>query len=144
VAGGFVLLLCLGIGAFVVLPALSGDEKNAAGAKAAAQHGIDLVRSGDYNGFYDLFDSTSRATISRSDFVTLATCIKLADTVVKYHLTVGSATVIGNTARVETASDTGRNHLDLRWEDSHWRFHYTGNSGSSGTNSSDPQALCGK
>src|SRR5205807_1296381 len=70
VAGGFVLLLCLGIGAFVVLPKLAGgDDKTPAGARAAAQHGLDLARSGDYGGFYEMYDAAFRASISRSDFV---------------------------------------------------------------------------
>src|SRR5690242_15486259 len=40
VVGGVALLLCLGIGALVVIPAISTGDKTPAGAKAAAQHSI--------------------------------------------------------------------------------------------------------
>src|SRR3954467_5793939 len=56
VGGGLVLLLCLGVGAFLVLPKLAGgDDRTPAGARAAAQHGFDLAKSGDYGAFYDMF-----------------------------------------------------------------------------------------
>jgi hypothetical protein len=145
VGGGLVLLLCLGVGAFFVLPKLAGgDDKTPAGARAAAQHGLDLAKSGDYGGFYDMFDNAYHRSISRSDFVTLANCVKLSDMVSKANLTIVSATVTGNTARVSTSSTTGSDHIDLVYEDNHWHFK---SSGSGSTSSSDiasaMRELCG-
>jgi len=144
VAGAFVLLLCLGIGAFAVLPALSSGDKTPAGAKAAAQHFVDLALNGDYGGFYDALDSSSRASISRSDFITLANCIKMSDTLAKTHLVVGSATVTGNTARVETSSATGSSHIDLVWEGGHWHMRSQGSAVSTADLSTALRTLCNK
>src|SRR6266545_1286602 len=126
VAGGVALLLCLGVGAFLVIPRLSGDDKTAAGAKAAAQRGVDLVRKGDYGGFYDMFERSFRASISRADFIKLGTCTKMSEKVEKSHVVIGVATVTGTTAKVKTKSDDGDDDdIDLVWEDGHWRFHST-------------------
>jgi hypothetical protein len=144
VAGGVVLLLCLGVGAFLVLPKLAGgDEKTAAGAQAAAQHGLDLVRSGDYGGFYDMYDSATRASITRSEFVTLANCAKMSDLVSKNHVVIGTATVTGNSARVSTTSSTGSGHLDLVYQSNHWRFTSSGGTASSSDIATAMRTLCG-
>ena len=132
IGGAVVLMLCIGVGAFVVLPMFTGDAKTEAGAKAAAQHGIDLVRKGDYGGFYDLFDSASKANISRSDWVTLATCVKFSDLVIKNNVTVGAAHLTGDAAKVETKSDSGGGDINLTYESKHWRFHETETSDSHG------------
>jgi hypothetical protein len=142
VAGGFVLLLVIGIGLIFALSGGSGDPKTAAGAKAAAQHGVDLARSGDYGGFYDMYDRAFHGAISRSDFITLATCAKISDSVSQAHTTVGSATVTGNSARVSTTSDSGSSHIDLTYESNHWKFHSDTGSTTSSDLASAMRTLC--
>jgi len=144
VVGGVALLLCLGIGAFAVIPALSTGDKTPAGAKAAAQHAIDLVKSGDYGGFYDMLDAASRGSISRSDFITLAGCIKMSDLAVKSHLVLGTATVTGDNARIDATSDTGPTQVDLVWESGRWHLHSedTPGTGSSTDVSDALRTLC--
>src|SRR5438034_1225684 len=66
---------------------------------------------------------SSPASISRSDFITLAGCVKMSDLAKKSHLVLGAATVTGDTARVEATSDTGATHVDLVWESGHWHMH---------------------
>jgi hypothetical protein len=145
VVGGVALLLCLGIGAAVVIPAISTGSKTPAGAKAAAQHSIDLLAQGDYGGFYDSLDAAGRASISRSDFITLAGCAKMSDLAKKTHMVLGTATVTGDTARVEATSDTGATYVDLVWESGHWHLHSEDTSfGTSGDVSDALRTLCHK
>jgi hypothetical protein len=145
VAGGVVLLLCLGLGAVLLIPKLSTGQKTPAGAKAAAQHALDLAASGDYGGFYDLLESSSKAQISRSDFITLGTCIKMSDGITKSHVVLGTATVTGNTARVAASSTDGTTtHVDLVWESGGWRLHSEGGSLNSADLSDALRTLCHK
>ena len=142
---GEILLLCLGIGAFMVIPGMSSGQKTPAGAKATAQHALDLAASGDYGGFYDLLESASQAQISRSDFITLGTCIKMSDAVTKSHIVLGTATVTGGTARVDASSTDGSTtHIDLVWESGGWRLHNEGGSLSSSDLSDALRTLCHK
>jgi hypothetical protein len=121
VGGVLVLVLAL-VGVFVIVPKLSGGDKTAAGAKAAAQKAIDLATSGDWGGFYDMTDAAFRRAVSRSDWIAVATCLKLSDEVKKENTTVGSATVTGNTARVSATSNGKENHIDLVWESNSWHL----------------------
>jgi hypothetical protein len=130
VAGGLALLLGIGVGAVLALPVLTGDDKTGSGARAAAQHGMDLLRRADYFRYYDLLDSSSKASLSRAGWISIATCIDFPKLLSDNHLAIGNATLNGDWATVRTRSDSpGANtnlYFLLRFESHHWRFHEAG------------------
>ncbi len=119
---GVVLLLGIGVGGVLLLPKLTGDDKSPAGAKAAAQHAIDLATNGDYGGFYDMFDNDFKSKVSRADFIRLAGCLKLSDDVKKQKPVLGDAHVNGDTATIDETTANGHDTIELVWQDNHWRF----------------------
>ena len=102
---------------------------------AAAQHGIDLLRKADYDGYYDLFDSESKKSIPRAAWINLTKCNKFSELVA--GVTAGKAVVSGDTATVATRSDSGGagriTQFFLHYESKHWRFHEAGHYFSPGT-----------
>jgi hypothetical protein len=126
-AGALVLMLAAGAGLFVVL---TSDAKTAAGAKAAAEHGLDLLHDGRYNDYYRLFDAESKQSMPRATWIRLCTQINFTEFIAKNQLTVGDATLDGDEARVPTRSElpgANTNHsFVLRYESRHWHFHEAG------------------
>jgi hypothetical protein len=125
---GAVVLVALVVGAIVVLPGLTGsggDPKTAAGAKAAAQHAVDSIRSGDYGAYYDMLDTYGQGGISRSEFVRQAKCENLAGLLSKVTFTVGDATVTGDeaTVKITVVGESSGSPMQLRYENNHWRIH---------------------
>jgi hypothetical protein len=120
---GAALLVVLGIGGVLVLPKLLGDDKSPAGAKAAAQHGHDLLASGDYGGYYDMTDNEYKAKVSRADFIRVSTCASVSANEAKNKIVAVDAHVNGDTATVAvTVGDGGHGTIELVWQDNHWRF----------------------
>jgi hypothetical protein len=134
---GVVVLVCLGVGGFLLLPKLMGGDKSPAGAKAAAQQGVDAVKNGDYGAFYDMFDNDLKSKVSRADFVKLAGCLKLSDEVKQENVVIGDAHVNGDTATVDETTSKGHDTIDLIWQDNHW--HFKSGSGTTDFNAADVQ-----
>jgi hypothetical protein len=128
-----VAVLLLGVGGFLVVPKLLGDDKSPAGATAAARRGLELMASHDYGGYYDMLDNGFKAKVSRADFIRIAECMSLGAMAPDPDKTlIGDATVEGDTAKVKTrnrAAGSGESFDDvaydivtLVWQDNHWRY----------------------
>jgi hypothetical protein len=120
---GVALLLVLGIGGVLVLPKLLGGDKTPTGAMAAAQHGNELLASGDYGGYYDMTDNEYKAKVSRADFIRVSTCASASVNAAKNKIVPVDAYINGDTATVKvTVGDGGHGTIELVWQDNHWRF----------------------
>jgi hypothetical protein len=129
VAAALVLMLEIGVGVLVVLPTFTGDDKTSAGAKAAAGHGLDLLRAGDYIRYYNLLDSASKASISGEAWIATATCINFSQLLTTNHISISHVALTGDRATVDTTGNSAgyaNLRLLLRYESRHWRFHEAG------------------
>jgi hypothetical protein len=126
VAGGAALVVLLLLGFFVVLPRFTEDRSTAA-ATATLQRGLDLLRQGDYGGYYDLLDRASQAQMSRENFIPFAECLRLDEEMNRRQDVVVRAVTIesDDIVTVFLHPVSGRDAvMDVRWEGHRWRIHH--------------------
>ncbi|GII79079.1 hypothetical protein Sru01_40610 [Sphaerisporangium rufum] len=91
-----------------------------AGARAAAQTLFDSYAAGDHGAFWDGWSSDAHNLISRGDYVRLFELCKPVAQGIRYA--VQSATVQGDTAKVQVTRLIAAFTYDFRYENGRWRF----------------------